>query len=205
MKNTSLVINIVLAIAVVVLFVLHFTSGPKAITHSANGSEVSASFTGEQAIAWVNMDSVLANYDMYFDIQKELEAKGRKMEVDMTSKTRSFEKEMIDFQEKVQKGLVTRSTAQQMQQDLAQKEQQLYQFRDELRMKFTEEEQVMLRKIQHSITEYLKIYNTEKGYQIILSGTFGGQLLYGNPSIEITKDVVAGLNIEYGKTRQVKK
>jgi outer membrane protein len=63
----------------------------------------------------------------------------------------------------------------------------------------------MLRKIQHSITEYLKIYNTEKGYQIILSGTFGGQLLYGNPSIEITKDVVAGLNIEYGKTRQVKK
>jgi outer membrane protein len=72
-------------------------------------------------------------------------------------------------------------------------------------MRFAEEEQVMLRRIQHSITDYLKIYNQNKGFQIILSGTFGGPLLYGNPSIEITQDVIAGLNVEYGKTKTTKK
>ncbi len=205
MKKTSLVVNIVLAIAVVLLYILHFTSTPKGAHTIFEGGESVESFSGEVAIAWVNIDSVLSKYDMYFDIQQELEAKGRKMETDMTSRTRAFEKQMIDFQDKVQKGLVTRSTAQQMQNDLAAKEQELYQFRDELRMRFAEEEQVMLRRIQHSITDYLKIYNQDKGFQIILSGTFGGPLLYGNPSIEITKDVIAGLNVEYGKTKATKK
>lgn len=205
MKKTSLVVNIVLAIAVVLLYILHFTSSPKSAHTSSERGESVESFSGEVAIAWVNIDSVLSKYDMYFDIQQELEAKGRKMETDMTTRTRAFEKQMIDFQDKVQKGLVTRSTAQQMQNDLAAKEQELYQFRDELRMKFAEEEQVMLRRIQHSITDYLKIYNQDKGFQIILSGTFGGPLLYGNPSIEITKDVIAGLNVEYGKTKTTKK
>lgn len=204
MKKTSLVVNIVLAIAVVALYILHFTGVPKtAITQSEDGV-ASSQFVGEHAIAWVNMDSLLNNYDMYFDIQAELESKGRKMETDMTTRTRAFERQMIDFQDKVQKGLVTRSTAQQMQQDLAVKEQELYQYRDELRMQFAEEEQVMLRRIQHSITDYLKEYNKEKGYQVILSGAFGGPVLYGSPAIEITNEVLNGLNAEYSKSKTKK-
>jgi outer membrane protein len=204
MKKSTLAINVILAVAVVVLYVLHFVGIPKGSAVSSNDSNSTEIVAGERAIAWVNIDSVLNNYDMYFDIQKELEEKGRKMETDMTTRTRSFEKQMMDFQDKVQKGLVTRSTAQQMQQDLSAKEQELYLFRDELRMKFAEEEQVMLRRIQNSITEFLKEYNKDKGYEIILSGAFGGPLLYGHPSIEITKDVTAGLNVEYNKTRTKK-
>jgi outer membrane protein len=205
MKKTSLVVNIVLAIAVVILYVLQFTGDKKRAILTSDGFVSSEIVPGETAIAWVNMDSVLSSYDMYFDIQKELEEKGKKMESDMTSRTRAFERQMIDFQEKVQKGLVTRSTAQQMQQELSEKEQQLYMFRDELRMKFAEEEQVQLRRIQHNITEFMKIYNADKGFQVILSGAFGGPLLYGHPSIDITKDVIKGMNEEYAKTRPAKK
>jgi outer membrane protein len=205
MKKTSLVVNIVLAIAVVLLYVLYFTGNTKTAYFENDKGESTAIIAGEHAIAWVNMDSVLSKYDMYYDIQQELESKGRKMETDMTTRTRAFEKQMIDFQDKVQKGLVTRSTAQQMQQDLAAKEQELYQFRDELRMRFAEEEQVMLRRIQHNITDYLKEYNKDKGFQVILSGAFGGPLLYGNPGIEITKEVTAGLNTDYNKNKASKK
>lgn len=205
MKKTSLIVNIVLAIAIALLYILYFTATPKGIEPNTQGTELTEQALGEKVIAWVNMDSLLNSYDMYFDIQQELEAKGRKLETDMTSRTRNFEKQMIDFQDKVQKGLVTRSTAQEMQQDLAAKEQELYQFRDELRMQFSEEEQVMLRRIQHSITDFLKVYNQNKGYQVIMSGTFGGPLLYGHPAIDITKDVLVGLNIEYQKSRPAKK
>lgn len=206
MKKTSLIINIVLALAVVALYILHFTGDKPVASEITEGNRDTEDIVkGEQSIAWVNMDSILNKYDMYFDIQKELEKKGRNMEIDMTNRTRAFEKEMIDFQDKVQKGLVTRSVAQQMQQDLAAKEQELYVFRDELRMKFAEEEQVMLRRIQHSINDFTKMYNQDKGYEVILSGSFGGPLLYGHPSIDITKEVIEGLNKEYQKSLAAKK
>lgn len=206
MKKTSLIINIVLALAVVALYILHFTgSKPTASEITEGNRDTEDIVKGEQSIAWVNMDSILSKYDMYFDIQKELEKKGRNMEADMTNRTRAFEKEMIDFQDKVQKGLVTRSVAQQMQQDLAAKEQDLYVFRDELRMRFAEEEQVMLRRIQYSINDFTKMYNKDKGYEVILSGSFGGPLLYGHPSIDITKEVIEGLNREYQKGLATKK
>jgi len=206
MKRTSLIINIVLALAVVALYILHFTGNKSATSEITEGNRDTEEIVkGEQAVAWVNMDSILSNYDMYFDIQKELEKKGRNMEVDMTNRTRAFEKEMIDFQDKVQKGLVTRSVAQQMQQDLAAKEQELYVFRDELRMRFSEEEQVMLRRIQYSINDFTKMYNKDKGYEIILSGSFGGPLLYGHPANDITKEVIEGLNKEYQKNLAPKK
>lgn len=204
MKKSSLVVNIILALALAALYVLHFTGTPKAEKNQVEEQVVGEGVANAQIVAWVDMDSLLNSYDMYFDVQKELEDKGRKMETDMTTRTRAFEKQMIDFQDKVQKGLVTRSTAQEMQQDLASKEQELYQYRDQLRMQFAEEEQVMLRRIQHSITDYLKEYNKTKGYQVILSGSFGGPVLYGSPAIEITQDVVAGLNQEYGKANSTK-
>ncbi len=200
MKKFTLVFNIILALAVVALFVLHFTSKTKKVTTNSTtepSTELSAQFTA----AWVNVDTILNNYDMYFDMRKELEANSRKLEAELNAKSKTFEKEAVEFQDKVQKGLVTRSEAQQLQTTLANKEQELYRLRDEMRMQLAEDEQVKLRKIQNSITEYLKVFNADKGYHIIMSGTFGGPLLYGHPSIEITNEVLKGLNEEYSKNR----
>lgn len=207
MKKASLVINIVLAVAVVILYVLHFMGKPNHTPGDFTPSEKAegVALSDEYLVAWVNIDSLLNNYDMYFDFQKELEVKGRKMESEMNSRTRAFEKSMIDFQDKAQKGLITRSQAQTMQEDLAQKEQELYRFRDELRMQFAEEEQVKLRQIQQNITDFLVDYNKDKGFHVILSSTFGGPVLYGHPSIEITNEVLKGLNDKYIQSRPAKK
>ncbi len=200
MKKSTLILNILFGVAIVVLFVLHFTSGKKKATptDSGNKSNLSEQFTA----AWVNMDTILNKYDMYFDMKQELEESGRKKEAELTAKSRSFEKEAYDFQDKVQKGLVTRSEAQQLQTNLANKEQELYRLRDEMRMQLAEEEQVKLRQIHNSITEYLKEYNADKGYHLILSSSFGGPLLYGNPTIDITNEVLESLNKKYAATRK---
>lgn len=194
-----------LAIAIGVLFVLHFTrrseSKPELITNDiASDTKISSEFSA----AWVNIDSVFNNFDMYFDMRKDLEEKGKKMETEMNNRTRVLEKEMMEFQNKAQKGLLLRSEIQQKQQELAEKEQELYRFRDELRMKFAEEEQVKLRQIQHTITEFLNEYNKDKGYYLIFSSTFGGPLLYGHPAIDITPEVLKGLNDKYVSTRKEK-
>lgn len=201
MKNTSLIINIVLAAAIALLFVLHFTGNSKNEVPAAEEKKTDVMISSEFTAAWVNIDSLMNNFDMYFDMRQELEAKGRKMEGEMNAKTRTLEKQVADFQDKVQKGLITRSQAQQMQQELAEKEQDLYRFRDQLRMQFAEEEQVKLRQIQNNITEYLNEFNKEKGYHLIFSSTFGGPLLYGHPAIDITQEVLRGLNEKYISTR----
>jgi outer membrane protein len=205
MKNVSIIVNILLAIAIGVLFFLHFTSKseskPELITNDiASDTKISSEFSA----AWVNIDTVFNNFDMYFDMRKDLEEKGKKMETEMNNRTRVLEKEMMDFQNKAQKGLLLRSEIQQKQQELAEKEQELYRFRDELRMKFAEEEQVKLRQIQHTITEFLNEYNKDKGYYLIFSSTFGGPLLYGHPAIDITPEVLKGLNDKYVSTRKEK-
>lgn len=206
MKNVSIIVNIVLAIAIGVLFVLHFTGKTESKSETTTNEIVSdVKISSEFSAAWVNMDTVLNNFDMYFDMRQELEVKGRKMESEMNNRTRVLEKEMIEFQDKVQKGLVTRSQAQQMQEGLAAKEQELYRFRDELRMQFGEEEQVKLRQIQQTITDFLEEYNKEKGYYVILSSTFGGPLLYGHPAIDITNEVLKGINEKYIATRPAEK
>lgn len=200
MKKTNLIINILFGVAIVVLFVLYFTKGNK--RGDVKGTEGNAASTEQFTAAWVNMDTLMNSYDMYFDMKKELEESGKKKEADLNAKSRSFEKEAYDFQDKVQKGLLTRSEAQQLQTNLAAKEQQLYQLRDEMRMQLAEEEQVKLRLIHNSITEYLKEYNADKGYHLILSNTFGGPLLYGNPANDITKEVIEGLNKKYAETKK---
>lgn len=200
MKKTNLIIDILLGLAVVVLFILHFTSGSKKA--EVNGKEGKGAISEQFTAAWVDMDTLLNNYDMYFDMKRELEESGKKKEAELNVKSRSFEKEAYDFQDKVQKGLVTRSEAQQLQNNLAAKEQQLYQLRDEMRMQLAEEEQVKLRQIHNSIVEYLKEYNADKGYHLILSNTFGGPLLLGHPANDITKDVLAGLNKKYAETKK---
>lgn len=202
MKKFTLIFNVVLTLAVVALFVLHFSSkSGKTTTAGAVQEDVTAELSATFTAAWVNVDTVLNSYDMYFDMRKELEENSRKLEAELNAKSRTFEKEAMDFQDKVQKGLVTRSEAQQLQTSLANKEQDLYRLRDEMRMQLAEEEQVMLRKIQHSITEFLKEYNEGKGYHIILSSTFGGPLLYGHPALDITNDVLKGLNAKYSANR----
>ncbi len=201
MKKFSLIANIIFALAIIALFVLHFTSGSKSAKKENSNTDTSkVALSGEFSVAWVNIDTILNNYDMYFDMRNELEQSGKKLEAELNSKTKEFEKQAMDFQDKAQKGLETRSKLQQIQQELAAKEQELYRLRDEMRSQLAEEEQVKLRKIHHSITQYLESYNTSKGYHIILSSTFGGPLLYGHPALDITKEVLKGLNEHYGST-----
>ena len=123
MKTANIANNAVLAAAVVVLFVLHFTGGDPGEQRQVEAAV--AGLPADMAIAYFNMDSVMANWDLYFEYQQELEKKQTEMEAEFAGKTETFYQSMQDAQYKVQRGLVTRSEAEQLQQNLAQEEQSL--------------------------------------------------------------------------------
>lgn len=194
MKKGTLAFYIAISVAVLGLYILFFVSKGSQEKVVVAGGAASA----KSVVAYVNIDTILAKYDMAEDLNKSLQSKSKKIESEFGSRVQSFQREAIDFQDKAQKGLVTRSQAEEMQGRLQQKQQTLSQQENQYRMQLAEEQQVALRNIHAKIVEFLKEYNKTKGYSVILSTTFyGGPVLVGNEAIDITGDVIKGLNDSY--------
>ena len=202
MKRVNLIINIVLIIAVGVLFVLYFTGNEKLSPAQTEEKLVDINSTGKGEMAYINIDTLMNNMDMFFDVRSKLVEKQKSSEAELTSRSKDFEKEATDFQEKVRKGLVTRSRAQEIEQELYLEQQNLISLKDKLSMELAEEEQVMNRQLIYYITDFLEEYNKEKNYQFIISNSLGGPLLYASDKQDITNDVVEGINAKYAKERE---
>jgi outer membrane protein len=201
MKNVSLIVNVVLGAAVAVLYVLHFTATGKTADIQADYVARGEYVPAQSNIVFVNFDTLLNNYDMFFDLQKKFLEKQQKLEAELTRSSRSYERQVGDFQEKVQKGLVTRSEAQQLEMQLMQVQQELMGQRDEYSQELMEEEQVMNRQLQHSIYDFLEEYNNRHKYHYIFSHSFGGPLLYTDRNLNITREVIEGLNQKYRQNK----
>jgi outer membrane protein len=134
---------------------------------------------------------------MYADRKAELLEKQKKAEAELNSKGSQYEKGVKDYQDKVNKGLVTRATAAEMEQSLYQQQQELINLRDKLQSDLLEEDQVMNRQILEYITTYLEEHKAEYNYQYIFGKSFGSVVLYGNVSYDITQKVLDGLNLKY--------
>jgi outer membrane protein len=191
MKKISVVLYVVLFAAVAVLFVLHFTGGSK----SNAGTHVSGK-PGE-GIAYVNIDTVIFNFDMANDRKNDLLAKKNSAEAELNSKGEAYQKGVNDYQDKVNKGLVTRSAAQQIEQALMQQQQEVVSLRDKLQQDLMEEQNVMNRQVIDYITKFLEENKSEYNYQYILGKSFGSLVLYSDQGLDITKQVLAALNKKY--------
>lgn len=140
---------------------------------------------------------------MYHDLRGELEVKVKGMEDDLSKRSKSFERNVNDYKEKIQKGLVTRSQAEQLEQQLGQKQQELATYSERLRNELAEEEAVMLRRIYDAITTYLKSYNIDHDYSLIISTNAStNTIIQGHPGLDITKDVLSGLNATYERPKK---
>jgi outer membrane protein len=200
MKRLSIILSSTAIAAVSVLYVITFAykHAKEKVMASPTESYIAM---GSDMIVYVNLDSLVHGYDMYFDMRSEFENKVQSKERDFGSRRKKLESEIRVFQEKIEQGLVTRSQAQQLQETLQRKEQELAQLGQQMQAELAEEEAVILRRIQNNIQKYIKEYNANKGYRLILSNTSGSVVLYGEPALNITHDVLVGLNSSYSRTK----
>ncbi|MFO7671913.1 MAG: OmpH family outer membrane protein [Bacteroidales bacterium] len=197
MKIANIVTSAVLAAAVVVLFILHFSGGEKGEKRGGDTREVSIMDPSGISIAFFSMDSVMNNWDLYFSYQQELSKKQSEMEAEFAGKTESFYQRVQDAQYKIQRQLVTRSEAEQLQQQLASEEQQLMGLQNQYAADLQEQGMVKNRQMMDMIERYVTKLSKENGYSFVYSYQFGGNLIYGAKPYDITSQVVAGLNQTY--------
>lgn len=191
MKNLTLGLVAVLFLAVAGLYILHFTG------RNSAEQPVQTATAPSGSIAFVNIDSVIFKFDMFTDKRTDLESKQKNAEAELNSKGTQYERGIKDYQDKVTKGLVTRATAADMETSLTRQQQELISLRDKLQTNLMEEEQVMNRQILDYITKYLEENKSQFPYQFIFGKSFGSVVLFGDSALDITNQVLAGLNQKY--------
>lgn len=206
MKQTPLILSIVSLIAVVVFGVISLTSG-KANGNSGTASEAegSAVQANKGDIVYIDLDRILNEYDMANDLRSVVETKVQNIQAEITKRGQKLEKEVADFQTKIEKGLLTRSAAELQGQKLQEKEQEFNTYAGTKQQEINEEQIVMMNQLGDAIKTFLDSYNAEKQYAMILTNQGGAPVITANAALDITDDVLAGLNEEYIKTKNQKK
>lgn len=205
MKNLNTILISVLIIAVGVLYFLHFTQGKKADVSEVSGDTANLVNADNAMIAYIDIDTMLVQMNMYNDLKDGLANKQKELEGSFQIKYKAFEKNVTDLQNKVNKGLLTRAEAEQMNQQLANDQMQLENLNASYTQQLQEEGIVSNRKVIDYIQEYLKDYAKGKNIKFVFSYTFGGNLLYTDGSFDITTEILTGVNQKYLAEKEASK
>ena len=192
MNKVQILVNVVLVAAVAALFVLHF--GKK----ECASSEVTAAPTEVMPVAYLNVDSLLANYSFAIEASEQLMSKQEDARVKMNTKLRTFQNEVADFQRKLENNaFMSRERAEKEQQRLAKKEQELQELEAKLTQDIMIENQKLNQQLADSLNNFLQIFNADGRYHVILSNTAKDNVLMASEQYDITNEVVNGLNARY--------
>ena len=193
MNKIQIVINVVLVAAVAALFVI-VLAGKKPAS-----AEVAASTPTEvMPVAYLNVDSLLANYTFAQEASEKLMTKQEDARVKMNTKLRTFQNEVADFQRKLENNaFMSRERAEKEQQRLAKKEQELQELEAKLTQDIMIENQKLNQQLADSLNNFLQIFNADGRYHVILSNTAKDNVLMASEQYDITNEVVNGLNARY--------
>ncbi len=190
-NNISIGLNVVLLIAVVVLYVLHFSAD----SDSHESAESSTVEPSNLSIAYINSDSLLKNYNFFKELEKRLIEKREKLNIEYQNRAEGLQKEFATFQSTA--GNMTINQARAVEEDLRKKQQNLMMYQEQLGQQLMQEEGKMNADLYDKVSDYLHVYGSNKNLQIVLTYTKGSGVLYANEGLDITDQILAGLNEAY--------
>ena len=202
MKYLNTVLFGLLFVSVAILYFLHFGS-------SADKPVISPQVKVPEGspILYVNIDTLLPKMEMYKDIQAGLAKKQLDLESNWSMKYRSFEKNVNDIQKRMNDPMeiITPIQREQIDQQLTKQRVDLENLQNTYLNQMQQEGINANRMIVEYIMDYLRDYSRDKGIQYILSYGFGGNILYTDHSLDLTPEILYGLNEKYLKEKSMKK
>ena len=194
MKKIKFILNGFMALAFGLMFAQCAGNNNAAPAAAATG----AAGASNMKIAFVEIDSLLSKYHFCNDVNEEMLKKEENIRTTLNEKGKKLEKQAAEFQRKYENnGFVSPERAQQEYQRIQKQQQELQELQQKLTNELAAENQKNTLELRDSINAFLKFYNQEKGYDLIISNSGFDNLLYGNPAYNITNEVVEGLNARY--------
>ncbi|MBP6335291.1 MAG: OmpH family outer membrane protein [Bacteroidia bacterium] len=200
MKNSSLILQLILFVAVLVLYVLHFkgdTASQLPQGESSKSSLVPNTPMISGGVVFINSDSLLDNYSYFKNKKSQFEAKQDKIKSDLESESGKLQRDVESYQQRAP-GMADMQR-QIEEEQLMMRQQKLMQKKDQLLEQLDEEQAKTSEELYTRLSGFLKEYNKDKNYQFIFGFQKGGGILFANDSLDITGPVLHGLNEAYIK------
>ena len=199
MKKTSFILGIVALLGAAVLAVsCNTTPG----TQTGESKEEAPSMKG--AIVFFNLDTVTQEYDMANDLRSVVETKINSISEEVNRKGNKLQKDVNSFQEKIDKGLMTRSVAEVQGQKLQKQQADFQNYAAQKQQEINEEQSVMMNQIADAIKTFVDKYAEEQGFAMVLTtqgDVLPAPIVTGSAELDITQAIIDGLNEEYVKEK----
>lgn len=153
-------------------------------------------------IAYIEIDSLMSQYQFCTDYNLLLNQKGDNAAKLLQQKQRALQQHAAELQKKYESnGFTTRDELERAQNNIQAEQQQLQELADRLQTDFAQEQARVNQEARDSIQAFLRSYNKTKKYDYVLVKA-GDNMLIANPKMDITKEVIKGLNKRYKKSHK---
>lgn len=175
MNKIIVAVNIVLAVAVIYLF-FNICKAKK-------------------EVVYVNTHKLLSNYKGMLAAQKDIEEKSKTWQANIDTLTNDVQNQMKKYEK--ERASLSAKELKLTEELLRHKQQQLMQYQQAIKQK-NEEENIKLKdKIVADVNVFIKDYGEKHSYDYILGSTNMGNVLYGKEALDVTDDMLKGLNEAY--------
>ncbi|MDB4926263.1 OmpH family outer membrane protein [Mucilaginibacter sp.] len=168
---------------------------------NAPATTTTAASPGTETTVYVQSDTLLSKYEYAKDMSKRLQDKGKSAQSDVASKEEAFKREVVEYQKNA--ATMPADKRQATEQRLQREKQEFDQYQQRAGAEFQNEQGTETGKLYDKLTEFAKAYAKEKGYKAILTYSKSNpSVLYVDPSLDITAEVVKKLNDAYAKDKK---
>lgn len=204
MKQVSNVVLAILAVAVAVLFYFQFAgkqaAGSKPV---ANGGEEAATDNYPGKIAYFEMDSVEQQYQYIKEVQGQLKTREQSITSELGSMRNGYANRVQQLQSQAPQ--MSQQDGERAQAEITQMERNLQQREAKLAQELQEQQFKLMQDINKKIEDFVTEYNKTKGYAYIISRQSGDFIYFKDTTLNITNDLIKGLNEQYSKEKGAKK
>jgi outer membrane protein len=191
--------NILCALAIAAMMVSCNNASSKMDEQPSSGD---ASASGMK-IAYVEVDSLMTQYDFAKDYSVTLEKKSNNARNTLTQKGNALQAAVNNFQQKINNnGFQSREQAAGVQAAIERQQRDLQELQARLENELASETAKFNAALRDSLQNFLKAYNKDKQFDLILSKA-GDNILMANKKYDITNDVINGLNKRYKPAKKV--
>ncbi len=168
---------------------------------SATGTEGSSG----ARIAYVNIDTFEAHYESLKKKKEEFKAQQDAMENELQRSAQQMQADYASVMRKQQEGTLTRPEAEAAEKRLGQMQQSLETRKAAMGSQFQEKLESFNKKLHDDMDMFLAKYTQEHHFDYVLSySRSNAQILFANKALNITQDVIKGMNEQAKATEKTK-
>jgi outer membrane protein len=197
MKNLSLVFSSLALVGVFVLVGMKVTEKKMSKpTYTIKDSTGKAFILSGGKVGYVDIDTLESNYNYFKAKKAEFEVRQKNIDAELEKLASALQNEYNGLQKQAQAGTLSQADGEAAQQKLMQRQQDLELKRQNMGANFIKDQEAFNKEIHDNLHQYIEKYNVEKGYDYILSYSKDGSILYANKDLDLTRDIIKGMNSE---------